>query len=643
MKILWHSVAPWAGTGYGAQTAQAVPRIAAQGHDVAISAYYGLAGAKQVWHGIPVLPQYATQYGKDTVVPHAVHHFGGGKGAAFGDVTTRGLIITLGDVWTFDVPLLKEMCVAAWVPVDHETLPPMIEGWFEYSGAIPIAMSRFGERILEKAGMSPLYVPHAFDGKVFHPGDKAEARARVGVPEDAFVVALVAANVGKDGSRKAFYEQILAFSELRRRHPDAVLALHTDVASPWGVDILQLLSDFPKSSYMITDQYAYRVGVEASTVADIYRAADVLTLTSWGEGFGVPIIEAQACGTPVVVTDTTAMPELVGAGWTVQGEPLWHDSQKAWARRPLISSIADAYEQAYQHARNMQMRAQAWEFAQMYEADTVAEMYWRPALARLSDALDARRQAFLSPNPAKLTPSIVESDGLLWLDRGRGTGDRIGHDDHEAELKPIIEGLFPDGGVLLDVGAHVGHWALRLARRAEHVYAVEANPATANILRRNIAINDLSNVTVLEVAAWDEPRLLFLDDPNRQIAGGSTRTMDIDPDMLPGAAPARGMPLDDVEALTDAPPIDLVMLDVEGADLHALRGMRKLLGAHRPVLFIECHDVYGYYRREDLEALLAELGYGFEIAHFYMTHWQPDGIADTPSKADYLICRPAGG
>lgn len=643
IKILWHSVGPWVPTGYGTQTGLFTPRIKALGHDLAVSAYYGNLGGKTLWNGITVYPAYAESYGRDVLVPHAIDHFGGGgPGASLHDIANRGLIVTLGDVWTFQVPLLADMNVAAWVPIDHETVPPMVADWFEQTGAIPIAMSRFGERKLAELGMSPLYVPHGVDTRIFHPGDKAEARARTGVPADAFVVAMVAANVGKDGSRKAFYEQILAFGELRRRHSDAVLVLHTDVTTPLGVDIRALLSDFPEDSYLVTDQYAYKVGVPATTVADLYRAADVLTNTSWGEGFGVPIVEAQACGTPVIVTDTTAMPELVGAGWKVPGEPLWHDSQRAWARRPLIAGIVDAYEQAYQHARDDDLRAQAWAFAQDYDADRVLEDFWVPALKQLEAAVDARRVAAgRAPDPSALpAPQVRQADGLLWLDRGRRTGDALGFAEHEAELKPIVEPLLPDGGVLLDVGAHVGHWSLRLAGKASQVFAVEANPATAATLRRNIALNDIGNVTVLEFAAWDETTWLRLDDPAGQVAGGSTRTVALGG---PDGEERTGVParrLDSLAELHALDRLDLVKLDVEGADLHALRGMAGLLERHRPTLFVECHDVYGYYERADLEALLTELGYRFEVAYTYPTQWRPEGVADTPADADYLLCTP---
>jgi FkbM family methyltransferase len=630
MRILWHSVHPAVGSGYGQQTATFTPRIKSLGHDLAISAYYGIQGFKMSWQGITCYPAYAKSYGSDVIVPHAIDHFGGGPGHSFRDVADKGVIITLGDVWTFEQPLLREMNVASWVPVDHEELPPSVAGWFERTGAAPIAMSRFGEKLLQDAGMDPLYVPHGIDTNIFRPGDQAEARARAGLPEDAFVIAMVSANVGKDGARKAFYEQITAFGELRKKHSDAVLVLHTDVTSPHGVDIRHLLSDFPDGSYHFTDQYAYKVGLPPLTVADVYQSADVLTNTSWGEGFGIPIVEAQACGTPVVVTDTTAMPELCGAGWKVPGEVLWHESQHAWARRPFIASIAEAYEQAYESARDEGMRARAWAFAQDYDADLVLNEFWKPALERLEAALELRR----SEAPESFKPTVRESDGLLWLDRGPAYGDAVGWADHEPELKPIVEGLLPKGGVLLDVGAHVGHWTLRLASKASKVIAVEANPETASTLRRNLAINDITNVRVWEIAAWDSNTSMRLEDPNKQTEGGSTRTMPDDDGV------AVGLRLDEaiVDDLRDR--LDLVKLDVEGADLHALRGMSGLLEKHRPVLFIECHDYCGYYKREDLEELLTDLGYGFEVAYTYPSHWRPDGIADEPADADYLICRP---
>jgi FkbM family methyltransferase len=644
LRILWHSVAPWAPTGYGTQTGIFTPRIRDLGHDVALSVYYGLQGAVLEWNGMRCYPSYSAPYGSDVIVPHALKHFEAEKCRSIEEASTMGIILTLGDVWTFESPLLDQLCVGSWVPVDHLGVPEVVSGWFGVMGAIPVAMSRFGEGALQRAGLTPLYVPHGIDTSVFRPGDRAAARAAAGLPDDAFVIAMVANNVGRDGNRKAFAEQIAAFAELHRRHGDAHFVLHTDVDQPSGMRLRSFLqAHLPRGSYTYTDIYAYRKGLNPSAVADVYRSADVLSNCSYGEGFGIPIVEAQACGTPVIVTDATAMPELCGSGWKVGYERTWHDSQGGWAAVPRIGDIASAYEEAYEKARDENMRAEAFAFAQDYDADLVADRYWRPALATFEGLLERRREdlARRTASPGRLPEKIREADGLVWIDRGGRTGDGIGWRDHESQLRPILDELLPPGGVFLDVGAHVGHWSLRLAEKASQVIAVEANPATAATLRRHLAMNAIGNVEVVQLAAWDESVWLALEDPNEQVEGGSTRTLPVE---VSGWTDDNGIPLVKAERLDEAFPgldrLDLIKLDVEGADIHALRGMAGLLERFRPALFIECHDIYGYYAREDLEQALADLGYAWEVAASVPSQWMPGGYAAEVQQADYLIARP---
>lgn len=198
----------------------------------------------------------------------------------------------------------------------------------------------------------------------------------------------------------------------------------------------------------------------------------------------------------------------------------------------------------------------------------------------------------------------VRSDGLLWAAGGVITDDHLAYSDHEASLEPVFRELLAAGGnrVFLDVGAHVGRWTLRLAGQARHVLAVEANPETAVALLTNLALNNIRNVSVLPFAAWDETCRMSLHDPNGKRRGGSTQ-------VTPGNGEAVGLPLDSV--IPPAEDICLVKLDVEGADLHALRGMATLLGTARPALFVECHDVLPSqpYKREELLAALDSLGY----------------------------------
>lgn len=636
MRVLWHSVSPWAPTGYGQQTAIFTTRIRDLGHDVAISVYYGLQGAEMRWNGMRVLPPYSQSYGTDTIVPHALHHFEAENARSIAEASAKGLIITLGDVWTFEAPLLNQMSVASWVPIDHLQCPEVVRTWFENMRALPIAMSRHGEACLHEAGLECVYVPHGIDTSMFTPGDQAAARAIVGVPRDAFVVGMVANNVGRDGNRKAFAEQITAFAELHKKHSDAFLVLHTDVDQPAGARLRPFLDRMlPEGSYTYSDQYAYRKGMSVEMIANIHRSFDVLTNCSYGEGFGIPIVEAQACGTPVIVTDSTAMRELCGSGWKVGYETIWHDSQSAWASVPHIADIADAMELAYDKARDEGMKADAWAFAQDYDADLVTERYWKPTLEFIEAGLLERGENAKRARSLPAKPAIREADGILWLDHGPGSGDAIGWAGHEKELRPILADLLPEDGVMLDVGAHVGHWSLRLAAKASHIYAVEANPATASTLRRNLALNDVGNVTVVEMAAWDETTTLDLWDPAGQLDGGSTR-------VLPSTN-GHGVPagrLDAVPMLANLERLDLIKLDVEGADIRALDGMAGILAKHRPVMFIECHDIYGYYERADLAAAIARAGYTAETVMSYPTQWMPNGRSETPQLADYLVARP---
>jgi glycosyltransferase involved in cell wall biosynthesis len=54
--------------------------------------------------------------------------------------------------------------------------------------------------------------------------------------------------------------------------------------------------------------------VPDSDLPSFYRAADIFIYPSFAEGFGIPVLEAMACGTPVITSDRTAMPEIVGNG-----------------------------------------------------------------------------------------------------------------------------------------------------------------------------------------------------------------------------------------------------------------------------------------------------------------------------------------
>jgi glycosyltransferase involved in cell wall biosynthesis len=367
-------------TGYGQQTAQLVQRLREAGHDVAVSSYYGLNGGVLEWDGVTVYPGVypgaLDPYGNQLLTAHAKARFGALSG---------GLILTLRDVWMLDPAALAEAAAACWAPVDHDPVPPGIVDFFERSGAAPIAMSRFGERQLRDAGLAAGYAPHAVDTRVFRPHERALARQTTGLPEGAFVVGMVGVNKGlfRGLARKGFPQALEAFARFRARHDDALLYLHTDprgVADGMNLPPLAEAHGIPGDSVRYADAYRYRLGYPTEFMSSLFAAMDVLLNPSYSEGFGIPIVEAQACGTPVIVTDWTAMSELTGAGWRVGGTRWWTEQSSFWLL-PSVDELEAALEAAYTEASGM--RDAAREFAERYDTRRVFDEHWTGVLATL--------------------------------------------------------------------------------------------------------------------------------------------------------------------------------------------------------------------------------------------------------------------
>jgi FkbM family methyltransferase len=593
VKILFHTNAPWTGSGYGQQAAQLAPRLAAAGHDVAISCMHGLNGQATTWQGITCLPSGYLSYSSDVLPHHARGFFAGGP----------GLVLILYDAWCYPPESVRGLATAVWSPVHSDPMSHGDKMFYGLTGAQPIAMSRYGEAKMAEFGLQPCYAPHGIDLSVFRPLDaaeRAEARRILEVPQDAFLIAVIGANKGTNPPRKAWGEQFQAFARFRERHPDAVMYCHTIAASPHGLDLRPVVASLDlEGKVKFSGDYPQIAGLfTPSYVAGLMGCADVFSNPSYGEGFGLPALEAQACGIPVVLGDNSAQTEMCGAGWLAECQPYWVSEDSAWWHAPSIRSIEAAWEQAYAARGDRELRGKAREFAAGYDADLVFTQHWKPILEMLEQYAGAVPVRSQTRNHGAIPLPTAMSDGLRWIQRGGHTDDWIAT-GHEENLAPVLDSMLPEGGVFVDVGAHVGRWALRLAAKASRVKAVEANPDTAAVLRAHIELNDITNVDVLEYAAWDEMTSLSLDDPNRRVSGGSTRVVE-------GGGPVEAVPLD---SLLGGVTPDLIKLDVEGADLRALRGLAGTLARCGPRLLIERHDIYGYYELADLTGLLEELGY----------------------------------
>lgn len=382
MKILFMANAPWVNTGYGVQGKHLVPALKRAGHEVAYFTFYGLGGGVLDVGGTKIYPLAADPFGQDIVVGHMRD-----AGA--------DTLITLFDAWA--TPKLGGMMRAAglrwlpWTPVDLDPVSPRLLQAVAQAHTV-LAYSRFGEEQLRAAGLNNVaYIPHGISAE-YTPGDQAAARAAIGLPQDAFIIGMVAANKSNP-ARKAFPEQFAAFAEFARRHPDInpLLYVHTMWANvSAGIDVKELAKACGiADKVLFTDQYRYWTGLTEAEMANLYRSFDVLSAASYNEGFGIPILEAQACGIPVVTTAWTSMTELTWAGIAVGGQPWWEGNLESWACVPFISEITDAYETLLAKQRDAgereRLAAQATAGAEPYRWANLIDNYWLPTLAAIEN------------------------------------------------------------------------------------------------------------------------------------------------------------------------------------------------------------------------------------------------------------------
>jgi glycosyltransferase involved in cell wall biosynthesis len=379
MRILWHSNAPWARTGYGNQTLHFTNRIRALGHEVAISAFYGLEGGIIEHDGAVIYPKGQHPYGADVLPWHA---------AAF----KADIVITLIDAWVYNPNEWPGVRWVPWFPVDMETMPPPVARAVVQAHK-RIVYSRFAERMVNQAGMDCYYVPHGIDTKIFRPGDRTKARQHTGLPKDKFIVGIVGANKGNP-PRKAWNEMIYAFAELRKRHDDVMLYVHTNpTQANQGINMIELFQELelvPNQDVMWPNQYRNQIGgFDENDMVALYNAFDVHLLASAGEGFGIPVVEAQACGCPVIVGDWTATEELCFSGWKIDKKDSYpfRTPLASFQFYPRVEAVVDALEQSYRMWGNTDYRKRARQGALAYDADKVTEKYWKPVLADIEASL----------------------------------------------------------------------------------------------------------------------------------------------------------------------------------------------------------------------------------------------------------------
>jgi glycosyltransferase involved in cell wall biosynthesis len=222
-----------------------------------------------------------------------------------------------------------------YCPIEGDNLPPL---WRDLWAFVhPVAMSEYGARVVgEHIGRPVPMVYHGVDAETFHPvspgnpirwdggtfRSKDDAKAKFGLTGRKVIL-----RADRNVVRKNFDALLRAFVPIAQTDPDVDLVLHCRPIDPEGIDLWQEILRLPedvRSRVKFTNAHDTFRGLSSEGLAVLYNAADVYMSTTGGEGFGLTLAEAMACGVPVVSTAWAAEVEVIGDGGVLI--PPLHDS-----------------------------------------------------------------------------------------------------------------------------------------------------------------------------------------------------------------------------------------------------------------------------------------------------------------------------
>ena len=214
-----------------------------------------------------------------------------------------------------------------WVPWDnHDTdqVPRAQQAFRKVDTRI--AISKFGYEFLNSNGVRiDDWIYNCINTNVFKPLKEDDPRLlkfkelNPWLTEDIKILLFV----GRPNWRKRIMHMLGIMKELvDRGNKNFRLFLHSNLDDPARtVDIRELIDAFGLKDYIIASQFYWDMGIPEEDLQILYNIADLYLAPHGGEGFGMPIVEAMACGTPFVASDITTTREFAGEN-NERGVPL---------------------------------------------------------------------------------------------------------------------------------------------------------------------------------------------------------------------------------------------------------------------------------------------------------------------------------
>jgi len=355
-----------------------------------------LRGGKLNYHGVLVYPGGNDPFGEDVAFEHYTDF-------------KADMLITIKDVWVFNVIQKFSMNFCPMVPIDHTPVSPSITARLPAAFQV-ISISRFGQRELRQKGVDSTYIPHGVETDVYRPLErKADCRRMFFLEPDEFVVGIVALN----RARKMIPRMLRGYKLFLDWNPDikSHLMLWTDIQperyaqeeTPFpgvadvGVNLLPEIMELGLGEAIRwPDKKLIREGIPEWAGEDyragwdmvkLYNSFDVLFLCSGGEGFGLPLLEAQSCAIPCITSNIAAGPEVVGAGLTVPcSDYIIFNTPGSRYGLPDVDKMGEALSKIA-NADPSKLAKKARIFAERYSWENIMNEYWKAFLSKCSEEL----------------------------------------------------------------------------------------------------------------------------------------------------------------------------------------------------------------------------------------------------------------
>jgi FkbM family methyltransferase len=179
---------------------------------------------------------------------------------------------------------------------------------------------------------------------------------------------------------------------------------------------------------------------------------------------------------------------------------------------------------------------------------------------------------------------LVTSD---YVDRWLFTGA-----DFEPDTVKLIQKYLSKDDNFLDIGANIGYFSLiasQIVGKRGTVYSFEPTPETISRLHKNIRLNNLRNIQVIENAVSNQKGSVTFKIPSDKIRNSGRSSMrDIEENFFEISVDTISIDL----MMDSLKKIALIKMDIEGAEGLALDGMKNLIKRDRPVIIMELSDGY---------------------------------------------------